>query len=120
MPSLHELVRRRLELFDSQPRGEVASPNEDYLYDSRKKPTHNLIGCINYVGYARHRCIQLINVVVRLEHSHSFIDSLDIHSTASGPASCSRRMPPTTSTMCRVVWWLSPHGQAGDVITPHR
>ena len=27
-------------------------------------------------------------VVVRLEHSHSFIDSFENHSTASGPASC--------------------------------
>ena len=25
-----------------------------------------------------------------------------------------------SSTMCLVVWWLSPHGQAGDAITPHR
>ena len=27
-------------------------------------------------------------VFVRLEHSHSFIDSFDNHSTTSGPASC--------------------------------
>ena len=33
-------------------------------------------------------------VVVRLEHSHSFIDSLDNHSTASGPAWCRRCRPP--------------------------
>ena len=65
-------------------------------------------------------------VFVRLEHSHSFIDSLDNHSTASGPASCRGRIHPGnavsghSSTMCLVVWWLSPHGQAGDVITPHR
>ena len=65
-------------------------------------------------------------VVVRLEHSHSFIDSLDNHSTASGPAWCRRCMPPGnavsghSSTMCLVVWWLSPQGQAGDAITPHR
>ena len=65
-------------------------------------------------------------VVVRLEHSHSFIDSFDNHSTASGPASGRRRRPPGnavsghSSTMCLVVWWLSPHGQAGDAITPHR
>ena len=66
------------------------------------------------------------NVVVRLEHSHSFIDSFDNHSTASGPASCRHRRPPGnavsghSSTMCLVVWWLSPQGQAGDAITPHR
>ena len=65
-------------------------------------------------------------VVVRLEHSHSFIDSFDNHSTASGPASCRRRRPPGnavsghSSTMCLVVWWLSPQGQAGDAIAPHR
>ena len=65
-------------------------------------------------------------VVVRLEHSHSFIDSFDNHSTASGPASCRRRRPPGnavsghSSTMCLVVWWLSPQWQAGDAITPHR
>ena len=33
-------------------------------------------------------------VVARLEHSHSFIDSFDNHSTASGPASCRRSRPP--------------------------
>ena len=66
------------------------------------------------------------NVVVRSEHSHSFIDSFDNHSTASGPASCIRRRPPGnavsghSSTTCLVVWWLSPQGQAGDAITPHR
>ena len=65
-------------------------------------------------------------VVVRLEHSHSFNDSLDNHSTASGPAWCIRCRPPGnavsghSSTMCLVVWWLSPQGQAGDAITPHR
>ena len=65
-------------------------------------------------------------VVVRLEHSHSFNDSLDNHSTASGPAWCRRCRPPGnavsghSSTMCFVVWWLSPQGQAGDAITPHR
>ena len=64
--------------------------------------------------------------VVRLEHSHSFIDSFDNHSTASGPASCKRRRPPGnavsrhSSTMCFVVWWLSPQEQADDAITPHR
>ena len=48
-------------------------------------------------------------VVVRLEHSHSFIDSFDNHSTASGPVSCRRRRPPGnavsghSSTMCLVV-----------------
>ena len=47
-------------------------------------------------------------VVVRLEHSHSFIDSFDNHSTASEPASCRRRRPPGnavsghSSTMCLV------------------
>ena len=52
-------------------------------------------------------------VVVRLEHSHSFIDSSDNHSTASGPASCRCRRPPGnavsghSSTMCLVGWWLS-------------
>ena len=65
-------------------------------------------------------------VVVRLEHSHSFTDIFDNHSTASGPASCRRHRPPGnavsghSSTMCLVVWWLSPQGQAGDAITPHR
>ena len=68
----------------------------------------------------------LVVVVVRLEHSHGFIDSFDNHSTASGPASCRRCRPPGnavsghSSTMCLVVWWLSPQGQAGDAITPNR
>ena len=71
----------------------------------------------------------IVNVVVgvvRLEHSHSFIDSVDNQSTASEPASCRRRRPPGnavsdhSSTMCLVVWWLSPQGQAGDAIMPHR
>ena len=68
----------------------------------------------------------VVVVVVRLEHSHSFIDSLDNHSTAPGPAWCRHCRPPGnavsghSSTMCLVVWWLSPQGQAGDVITPHR
>ena len=59
-------------------------------------------------------------------NTHSFIDSFDNHSTASGPASCRRHRPPGnavsghSSTMCLVVWWLSPQGQAGDAITPHR
>ena len=70
--------------------------------------------------------VLLVVVVVRLEHSHSFIDSFDNHSIASGPASCRRRRPPGnalsghSSTICLVVWWLSPQGQAGDAITPHR
>ena len=71
--------------------------------------------------------VEIIDVVVvRLEHSHSFIDSLDNHSTASGPAWCTRCRPPGnavsghSSTMCLVFWWLSPQGQAGDAITPHR
>ena len=57
-------------------------------------------------------------VVVRLEHSHSFNDSLDNHSSASGPAWCRSCRPPGnvvsghSSTMCLVVWWLSPQGQA--------
>ena len=68
----------------------------------------------------------VVVVVVRLEHSHSFNDSLDNHSTASGPAWCRRCRPPgnavsgQSSTMCLVVWWLSQQGQAGDAITPHR
>ena len=33
-------------------------------------------------------------VVVRLEHFHNFIDSLDNHSIASVPDSCRRRRPP--------------------------
>ena len=67
-----------------------------------------------------------IVVVVRLEHSHSYIDSFENHSTASGPASCISRRPPgnavsgLSSIMCLMGWWLSPQGQAGDVITPHR
>ena len=65
-------------------------------------------------------------VVVRLEHCHSFIESFDNHSTAPGPASCSRRRPAGnavsghSSTLYHVVWWLSPQGQSGDAITPHR
>ena len=68
----------------------------------------------------------VVVVVVRLEHSNSFTDSLDNNSTASGPASCIRRRPPGntvnchSSTMCLVVWWLPPQGQAGDAITPRR
>ena len=45
-------------------------------------------------------CISVsVVVVVRLEHSHSFIDN---HFTASGPASCRRRMPPgnAVSELC--------------------
>ena len=34
LPSLHELMQIRLEPFDSQPTGEVASRNEDHLFDS--------------------------------------------------------------------------------------
>ena len=79
------------------------------------------------------KCIQINNatildvVAVRLEHSHSlYIYILDNHSIASGPASCRLRRPPGnavsghSSTMCIVVWWLSPQGQARDAITPHR
>ena len=68
----------------------------------------------------------IVVVVVRLKNSHSFIDSLDNHSTASGPASCIRRRPPGnavsghSSIMCIVVWWLSPQGQEGAVIMPDR
>ena len=71
-------------------------------------------------GVARIYFIMLF--VIRLEHSHSFIDSLDNHSTTvSGPAWCRRCRPPgNSSIMCLVVWWLSPQGQAGDPITPHR
>ena len=36
MPSLDELMQRSMEPFDSQPTThDVASPNEDYLYESR-------------------------------------------------------------------------------------
>ena len=58
------------------------------------------------------------SIVVRLEHIHSFIDNLD----CIGTRSCRRRRPPGnavcghSSTMCLVVWWLSPQGQAGDEI----
>ena len=41
LPSLHELVQRNIEQFDSQSTGEVASPNEEYVYESRLQPTHN-------------------------------------------------------------------------------
>ena len=70
--------------------------------------------------------LTFLNVVVRLENSHSFNASLDNHSIASGPAWCRRCRPPGnavsghSSTMCLVVWWLSLHGKAGDGITPHR
>ena len=53
-------------------------------------------------------------MVVRLEHSHSFIDSLDNHFPASGPAWCRHCRPPgnavsgQSSTMCIVAWWISP------------
>ena len=69
--------------------------------------------------------VSQVVVVVRLEHSHSFNDSLDNHSTASGQAWCRRCRPPGnavsghSSIVCIVVWWLSPQGQAGDAITPH-
>ena len=62
----------------------------------------------------------IVVVVVRLKNYHSFIDSLDNYSTASGPASCRRRRPPGnavsghSSIMCLVVWWLSSQGQEGD------
>ena len=84
-----------------------------------------IVWCISRFVDSRKRH-SLNVVVVRLEHSHSFIDSFDNHSTASGPASCRRRKPPGnavsghSSTMCLVVWWLSPQGQAGGAITPHR
>ena len=45
---------------------------------------------------------------------------------ATNSTSCRRRRPPGnavsghSSTMCLVVWWLSPQGQAGHAITPHR
>ncbi len=35
LPSLHEQIQISMEPFDSQPTGEVDSPNEDYLYESR-------------------------------------------------------------------------------------
>ena len=68
----------------------------------------------------------LVVVVVRLGHSHRFTDSFENHSTASEPTSCRRSRPPGnavsghSSAMWLVVWWLSPQGQAGDAITPHR
>ena len=40
---LHELVQISFEPVDSQPTGEVASPNEGYLYDSGKQPIHKLV-----------------------------------------------------------------------------
>ena len=55
----------------------------------------------------------VVVIVVRLGHSHSFNDSIDNHSTASGWRRCS---PPGnavsghSSTMRFVVWWLSPQG----------
>ena len=35
MTCLHELMQSSMEPFDSQPTAEVASPNEDYIYESR-------------------------------------------------------------------------------------
>ncbi len=35
LPSLHELMQRSMEPFDSQSTCEVARSNEDYLYESR-------------------------------------------------------------------------------------
>ena len=34
LPSLHDLMQSSVDPFDSQPPGEVASPNEDYPYVS--------------------------------------------------------------------------------------
>ena len=42
LTSLYEVMQITLKPFDSQPRGEVVSPNEDYIYESRKQHTHNL------------------------------------------------------------------------------
>ena len=35
LPSIHELMQRSMEQFDSQATGEVASPNEGHRYESR-------------------------------------------------------------------------------------
>ena len=52
-PSLHELMQRSVEAFDSQPTGEVASSNEDY---GSSLPI-TLLYCD---GYASQNCIQLL------------------------------------------------------------
>ena len=80
--------------------------------------------CVGMTGNIPYVPAMFVVVVLRLEHSHSFIASLVNHSTASGPAWCRRCRPPGnavsghSSTMCLVVWWLSPQSQAGDAITP--
>ena len=51
LPSLHEQVQISMEPFDSQPTGEVDSPNEDYLYESRYQPTHNFAVSILMIFY---------------------------------------------------------------------
>ena len=72
-----------------------------------------------YTTHLVSRCL-----VVHLE-LNTLMASLVVLSTIP-PASCRRRGPPGnavsgySSTMCLVVWWLSPQGQAGDAITPHR
>ena len=47
----------------------------------------NCIGLFHIDLLATNTIAAILNVVVvvRLEHSHSFIDSFDNHSTASGP-----------------------------------
>ena len=76
--------------------------------------------CYMRLQFIQFRTLPSITVVVvRLERSHGFIDSLDNHSTASGPAWCRLRNAVSghSLTMCIVVWWLSPQGATGDVIT---
>ena len=85
-------------------------------------------GRVRSSGRAVVRPANFMNILMLLFvwNTHRFIDSLDNLSTASGPAWCRRCRPPGkavsghTSTMCLVVWWLSPQGQAGDAIKPHR
>ena len=73
----------------------VDRSNDLDLYKSLAKLAsgHFRFLSIIYVSnYLKH--VVVVVVVVRLEHSHSFIDSFDNHSTASGPASCRRSRPP--------------------------
>ena len=51
MPSRHELMQRSMGPFDSQPTGEVASPNENYLYESRLQPIRNFAVSIMMIFY---------------------------------------------------------------------
>ena len=80
----------------------------DYLFRNNKLCSYSLLICIASI-FSHHvipsMCVYgfivvvvvvvvVIVVVVRLEQSHSFIDSFDNHPTASGTASCRRRRPP--------------------------